>query len=393
METTEAFLGLECVETGGRYDATHTGPSDAGAPVESVYDLDAVDAETFGDGDDDSMWRFADLLPFADPVTAAEGGTPLADASALAEELDVGRVLVKDEARNPTGTVLDRGLALAVTAARDAHAASDDGVEPLALATPGNAGQSAAAYAGRAGLRTYAFVPSRAPFSNKAMINVHGGEMRVVGGRYPDALDALHSDLKTDWYSLQEFDNPYRHEGAKTVAYEIAADTNWSVPDAVFLPCGTGEVVAGVARGFRDLRDLGLVDERPRLYAAQPSGCAPVATAFESGARSHKPWQHPDTIVGELEIADPAGGDRALAAVRETDGAVVAVDDSEVLESAVVATQTVGVEVGAAGGAAVAAAWDRADDLDADATVVVVNTESGTKTPDILRSHLMGQGI
>jgi threonine synthase len=393
METTPAFLGLECVDTGDRYDASHTGRSAAGAPVEPVYDLDAVDAEAFGDGSDGSMWRFADLLPFVDPVTAAEGGTPLVDAAPLADELDVGRVLLKDESRNPTGTVLDRGLSLAVTAAREAHAESEDGVEPLALATPGNAGQSAAAYTSRVGLRTYAFVPSRAPFSNKAMINVHGGEMRVVGGRYPDAREALDSDLQTDWYSLQEFETPYRHEGAKTVAFEVAADLEWSAPDAVFLPCGTGEVVAGVAKGFRELRDLGIVDALPRLFAAQPSGCAPVATAFESGGDEHEAWQHPDTIVGELEIPDPAGGDRALAAVRATDGAAVAVDDDDVLESAVVATQHVGVEVGAAGGAAVAAAWGRADDLDEDATVVVVNTESGTKTPDILRSHLMGKGI
>jgi threonine synthase len=217
--------------------------------------------------------------------------------------------------------------------------------------------------------------------------------MRVVGGRYPDALDALHDDLKSDPYLLQEFETPYRHEGIKTLAFEVAADLDWSVPDAVFLPCGTGEVVAGVAKGFRELHEAGVTDAVPRLYAVQPSGCAPVATAFESGADEHEPWQHPDTIVGELEIPDPAGGDRALAAIRETDGAAVAVDDDDALESAVVTTQHVGVEMGTAGGVAAAGAWDRADELDDDATVVVVNTESGTKTPDILRSHLMGQGI
>ena len=391
METTPAFRGLECVETGDRYDATHTGRSDAGAVLDPVYDLDAVDADDFGDAG--SMWRFSPLLPFADPVTADEGGTPLVDAEPLADELGVDRLFLKDESRNPTGTVLDRGLSVAVTAAREAHAASDDGVEPLALAAAGNAGQSAAAYAGRVDLRAYAFVPSRAPFSNKAMINVHGGEMRVVGGRYPDAVDALDEDLKSDPYLLQEFETPYRHEGLKTVAFEVAADLGWSAPDAMFVPCGTGEVVAGVAKGFSELRELGLVDDVPRLYAAQPSGCAPVVTAFDSGATEHEPWQHPDTIVGELEIPDPAGGDRALAALDGSGGEAVAVDDADALESAVATTRNVGVEMGPPGGVAAAAAWDRVDELAADETVVVLNTESGTKTPDILRSHLMGQGI
>ena len=353
--------------------------------------MDGVDPAEVTEATGESMWRFSALLPFERPVTADEGGTPLVDAPALAEELDVGRVLCKDEGRNPTGSVLDRGMSLAVTAASQLDA--DDGVEPLALASPGNAGQSAAAYAGRAGLRSYAFVPSRAAFSNKAMINVHGGEMRVVGGRLPDAVEALRTDLQTDWFSLQEFETPYRHEGAKTVAFEVAASLEWSVPDAVFVPCSTGEVVVGVAKGFEELRRLGVVDETPALYAAQAAGCAPVATAFESGADVTEPWEHPDTIAGELEVADPAGGSLALEAIRTTGGAAVAVDDADVLESAVVATRHVGVEVGVAAGAAVAAAWDRADDLDDDATVVVVNTESGTKTPDVLRSHLMGQGV
>jgi threonine synthase len=299
-------------------------------------------------------------------------------------------VLVKDESRNPTGTILDRGLSLAVTAVT---AFGGDDPEPLALATPGNAGQSAAAYTGRADLRSYAFVPSRAPFSNKAMINVHGGEMRVVGGRYPDALAAVSDQLATDWTSLQEFTNPYRHEGAKTVAYEILADRDWDVPDAVVTPVGTGEVLVGLAEGFRSAVAAGWVSETPRLFAVQPEGCAPVVEAFESGAETTDPVEHPDTIVGELEIPDPAGGDLALAALDEFDGGAVAVEDESILRSAVTAAGSEGVEMGAAGGASAAGAWELADEFDADATVVLVNTESGGKTADVLRSHLMGQGI
>jgi threonine synthase len=390
MPTTEAFRGLGCTATGERYDTTATGKSDAGARLEADYDYDAVDWA--GDGLPAglrSMWRYGDLLAFEEPVTAGEGGTPLVDAAPLAAEAEVGSLSIKDESRNPTGTVLDRGLSAAVTAAREADA------DLVALATPGNAGQSAASYAGMADIRSYAFVPSRTPFSNKAMVNVHGGEMRVAGGRYPDAEAALHEQLKSEWYTLQEFDNPHRHDGLKTVAFEIAESLAWELPDAVVVPAGTGEVVAGVVKGFRELRELGLVDALPPVYAAQPSGCAPLVGAHERGDDTHDPWESPDTIVGELEIPDPRGGTAALSAVAETDGGFVAVDDDDALESAVVAAQRVGLEVGAAGGVALAAVEALSTDgvLGADDHAVAVNTESGTKTADILRSHLMGKGI
>jgi len=393
MSTNEAFRGLVCTETGERDDPTATGRSEAGARLEAAYEYDAIEwADSAGDAladGPDSMWRYADLLAFADPLTAAEGGTPLVSAPALAAEAGLGSLAIKDEGRNPTGTVLDRGLATAVTAAREAEA------DLVALATPGNAGQSAASYAGMADLRSYAFVPSRALFPNKAMINVHGGEMRVVGGRYPDAEDALHEQLQSAWYTLQEFDNPHRHDGIKTVAFEIAEARSWSSPDGVVVPAGTGEVVAGVEKGFRELREVGLLDDVPPVYVAQPSGCAPIVAAHERGADSIERWESPDTIVGELEIPEPKGGDVALDAVRSTDGGVIDVDDEESLESAVLAAQRVGVEAGPAGGVALAGAAGLAEagEFDSDDDIVVLNTAAGTKSADVLRSHLMGKGV
>jgi threonine synthase len=393
MDTTESFRGLACTDCGATFDPDHLDRCpDCEAPLAPEYDYDAVPNDPAALAGGSGIWRYDALLPVpaAAAVTISEGDTPLVDAPRLADELETGEVLVKDESRNPTGTILDRGLSLAVTAVT---AFGSDDPEPLALATPGNAGQSAAAYTGRADLRSYAFVPSRAPFSNKAMINVHGGEMRVVGGRYPDALAAVSDQLATDWTSLQEFTNPYRHEGAKTVAYEILADRDWDVPDAVVTPVGTGEVLVGLAEGFRSAVAAGWVSETPRLFAVQPEGCAPVVEAFESGTETTDPVEHPDTIVGELEIPDPAGGDLALAALDEFDGGAVAVEDESILRSAVTAAGSEGVEMGAAGGASAAGAWELADEFDADATVVLVNTESGGKTADVLRSHLMGQGI
>jgi cysteine synthase len=155
-------------------------------------------------------------------------------------------------------------------------------VEPLVCASPGNAGQSMAAYAGRADLRSYAFVPSRCAFSNKSMTNVHGGEMRVVGGRFPDAAAAVDEQLETEYTDLGEFVTPYRHEGAKTIAFELVADLG-AAPDVVVVPTGSGEVIAGVHKGFVELNRIGAIEDAPRVVAAQAAGCAPIAAAVERG--------------------------------------------------------------------------------------------------------------
>ncbi|MFB6301431.1 MAG: pyridoxal-phosphate dependent enzyme [Haloferacaceae archaeon] len=386
METTPAFRGLECTACGDVHRNEHGRCPSCGGPLDPTYDYGAVDAD-FGVDGAASMQRFGAVLPFVDPVTAAEGGTPLVDAPALADDLDVGRVLLKDEGRNPTGSFVDRGMALAVTAAAAA------GREPLALAAAGDAGQSAAAYAGRADLRVRVFLPSRAPFSAKAMVNVHGGDMYVSGGRYPDAVAALDGELATDPYPLGAFDSPWRHEGAKTVAYEIAAERGWTAPDAVVVPVGTGEALVGIARGFRELVALDLLESTPRLVAVQAAGCAPLVRAHERGDGTVAPVEHPDTIAGELEVPDPPGGTLALRALSRAGGDAVAVPDDDLLEGAVATTAETGVEVGAAGGAAAAAASDLADSFDADAALVLVNPAAGLKTPDVLRSHLMGQGV
>ena len=394
MELTPAVAGLVCTDCGSEFgfDIDQRCP-DCEGTLEPTYEYDTVaPGDLFDAGPETGQWQFDALLPFTSDsaITAAEGSTPLVAADRLVDELGVGEVYIKDEGRNPTGTVYDRGMSLAATALADRD---PDAIEPIALATTGNSGQSAAAYLGRLGLRSYAFVPSRSAFSNKAMINVHGGEMRVVGGRYPDAVDAVDEQLAADYYSLQEFTTPYRHEGAKTLAFELYADLG-EVPDYVFVPTSTGELIAGVAKGFDELKQIGAAESTPTIVAVQPTSCAPIVTALEGGESEPEPWAVPDTIVGELEVPDPAGGPQAVAALQRLDGEAVAVDDADILDSAVTVAQAEVIEMGAAGGAAPAGAWAYAEDggFDGDETVVLLNTESGAKTPDILRSHLMGGG-
>jgi threonine synthase len=396
METTDAFVGLECLDCGSRFEAEAvTGPCpECGGILDPEYDYDAVDVDrrTFESRRFESMWRYRELLPFerSAAVTVGEGATALVDCPALAEEMGVGRVAIKDEGRNPTGTFKDRGASVAVTAASE-HGATD-----VALSSAGNAGQAAAAYAARAGLDAHVFLPSRANFVTKAMVNVHGGDLTVVGGRIDDAGAALEEAMADhdDWHSIKTFVTPYRHEGKKTMLYELVEQLDWEVPDAVVYPTGGGVGLVGMHKAAREFRRLGLTDDLPAMYAAQSTGCAPIVEAFEAGRKRHEPWETPDTICGGIEIPDPGASGLILEAIRESDGGAVATDDDDILEAAVAVAATEGVEMGATCAAAASGAWELAErgELGSDDTVVLLNTGAGNKQADVLRSHLMGQG-
>ena len=392
MESSEQFVALRCLACGGDHAPELAGRCpDCGGPLDPSYDVDpsAVTGTTLDTGGD-GLASLADALPFPAEtlVTAGEGGTPLVEVPSLADELDVAEVYVKDEGHNTTGSVVDRGMALAVTAARER------GVSDVALPSMGNGGQAAAAYAARAGLDAHAFVPSRVPFVNKAMVNVHGGDMAVVEGRYADAADAFDAAVADEeWHSVAPFDSPYRHEGAKTLAYEIVAGLDRTAPNAVVHPTGHGTGIVGLRKGGVDLVEWGLADAEPRLYAAQAEGCAPLARAWD-GTSDPEPWDRPDTICGPLEIPDPAGGAHALDALEATDGGAVATDDEAILAGAVTLAEA-GVTMGATGGAAAAGARALADRgaFATDDVVVLVNSVTGNKEADLLRSHLMSRGI
>jgi threonine synthase len=396
MQTTAAFAGPECVDCTERFDATeatHRCPA-CGGILDPRYDLDAVElAPTdLADRPFDSMWRYEELLPFrrAAAVTLDEGATPLVDCPRLADVLGVGEVFVKDEGRNPTATFKDRGQSLAMTAAVQ-HGAAD-----IALASAGNAGQSAAAYAARAGLAAHVFLPARAGFTQKAMVEVHGGTLTVVDGRIGDAGAALEDALAAhdDWYPTATFVTPYRHEGKKTMGYELLEQLDFEVPDAVVYPTGGGVGLVGVHKAAREFLELGMIDELPPLYAAQSAGCAPIVEAFESGRSAHETWAEPDTVCAGIEIPDPGASPLVLDALAESDGGAVAVPDEQILDAAAEVARLEGVEMGATPAAAAAGARALADSgtFDDDATVVLLSTGAGSKDADVLRSHVLGGG-
>ncbi len=396
MEISHAFDGLRCLGCDATFPANEAAGrcSDCGGVLDPQYEYDEIDLdrETLDNRTDRTQWRYRELLPFTpeSAISLDEGGTPLVECPRLADELDVGRVLVKDDGRLPTGSTADRGQSLALTAAVE-HGETD-----VALPSPGASAQSAAAYAARAGLDSHSFVPSRTPFTNKAMINVHGGDMNVIGGRFGDAVEAFEDAIAEEsWHSLAAFDTPYRHEGQKTTLFEIIEQLDWTLPDAIVAPTGTGLSIVGLHKAARELRELELVDDLPALYAAQAAGCAPFVEAWGAEESEITPIELPDTICGELEIPDPNGSAHVLDALAATDGGAVSVEDPEILESAVTAASSEGLEVGTSTGAALGGTWRLAerDVLGEDDCVVVLNTGAGSKDDDVLRSHLMGQGI
>ena len=396
MRTTDAFVGLVCLDCGTQFDPETTTHRclECDGILDPRYDLEAVELarDTLSDRRDDSMYRYAELLPFP-PETAVslgEGTTPLVECPSLADAIGVGRVLIKDEGQNPTGTFKDRGQSLAVTAARE------HGADAIALNSAGNAGQAAAAYAARAGMDAHVFLPERAGFVQKAMVEIHGGKLHVADpidgdSEIGDAGEAYAAAMtEADWYSTKTFVTPYRHEGKKTMALEILEELDWEPPDAVVYPTGGGVGLVGMHKAARELRDLGWIDDLPPLYAAQASGCAPIVDAYEAGREEHEPVEDVDTVCNGIAIPDPGASRQILAAIRESDGGAVATDDAEILEAAIEVARTEGVEIGATCAAAASGAFELATrgEFGDDDTVVLLNTGAGNKDAATLRSQL-----
>jgi len=399
METTDAFIGLTCVDCEETFDAetaTHRCP-DCDGILDPDYDYDRIDStpETLDLRPDGSMWRYAELLPFPaeTAVSLGEGATPLVECPALADAMGVGRVLLKDEGANPTGTFKDRGQSAAMTAARE-HGATE-----VALNSAGNAGQAAAAYAARADLDAHVFLPSRAGFTQKAMTEVHGADLTVTdpvngNSQIGDAGEAYAAAMEKhpEWYSTKTFVTPYRHEGKKTMALELLAQLDWNPPDAVVYPTGGGVGLVGMHKAAREARALGWTDELVPMYAAQAAGCAPIVDAHEAGADSHEPLadEAVDTACNGIAIPDPGASHLILEAIRESDGGAVATTDREILDAAIEVARAEGLETGATCAAAASGAFALAEsgEFGPDDTVVLLNTGAGNKDVDALRAHL-----
>lgn len=382
-------VGLRCVGCGNTIDEPLAYRCSAcGGVVEVAISLGPDEWETDQPGPGAcSMWRYRRRLPIASEeiVSLGEGATPLLPSpSALGGTAFEGTVLLKDETGNPTGSFKDRLVSVAVSRALA------DGYTGIVCASTGNAGASAAAYAARAGVPCVVCVPASAPAAKLEQIQSYGPVFVAVDGNYSDAWRLADELQARGRYAnvTTTYQNPYGVAALRTVSYELIDELDGQVPDAIFVPTGSGPLVRGVLWGYEEALALGIVDRLPALVAVQAAGCAPIVRAFTEGATTVRPWDEPLTVAAG--IADPLqgyaeDGTYTLSMVRKSGGWAVAVTDAEMQDAATDLATRVGIFAETSGSAGLAGlrASVRQGLIGTSATAVVLVTGSGFKDLDI----------
>jgi len=324
---------LECSATGARLAAGQLhNLSAAGKPLLVRYDLERLRKEFPRAALDDrprDLWRYRELLPYENSesvVTLGEAMTPLIALDKLARRSDLGALLVKDEGRLPTGSFKARGLALAVTMAHEL------GVREMAIPTNGNAGAAMAAYASRAGIRSVCFCPEDTPDANVREMAMLGASTWLVDGLIDDCGKLVtQGERERGWFNCSTLKEPYRIEGKKTMGLELAEQLEWELPDVILYPTGGGTGLIGMWKAFAEMEALGWIgSKRPRMLAVQAACCAPIVRAFESGAQSATRWENARTVAAGIRVPAAIGDALILAAVRESKGTAIAIDDAAI---------------------------------------------------------------
>ncbi|HEY0263228.1 MAG TPA: threonine synthase [Granulicella sp.] len=340
--------------------------------------LAAASAKSLG------MWRYANVLPDVTPVTLGEGWTPMIQSKRYSG------LLVKEEGANPTGTFKARGLGMAVTMAKHY------GLKHLAVPSAGNAASALAAYAAAADIKAHLFMPKDVPFANYMEGIVYGAEVTMVDGLISDCARMVGEGIKAQkaagapvedvWFDISTLKEPFRVEGKKTMGYELVEQLGWEYPDAVFYPTGGGVGLIGMWKAFEEMEALGWVSgKRPKMYALQASGCAPVTKAFDEGKNVSEFFQNAATFAAGLRVPKPYGDQIILDIVRQSGGESIASTDEEILASILDWAKEEGIFLSPEGAAATAA-YDKllaSGDLKPTDRVVLFNTGAGLKYTDM----------
>jgi threonine synthase len=375
---------LSCRECGHEVElGPHYACPECFGPLEVAYDFPVVTRAEIEAGPR-NIWRYQALLPVPADITESPntepGFTRLLRADNLARELGLDRLWVKDDSTNPTNSFKDRVVACALSAAREL------GAKVFACPSTGNLANAVAAAGARAGIKTVVFIPSNLERPKQVNSAVYTENMVAVNGTYDD-VNRLASEIAGEqegWAFVNVNVRPFYAEGSKTLGYEIAEQLGWRLPDQVVIPVASGSQLTKVDKAFRELIELGLVDDKPyRIFGAQATGCSPVAAAFKAGNDAIRPVR-PDTIAKSLAIGNPADGIYVLDICRRTGGAVEDVDDTQVREGILLLARTEGIFTETAGGTTVACLRKLVETgrLDPTAETVVINTGMGLKTLD-----------
>ncbi len=359
-----------------------------GAPLFARYDLNAAQEwkpETLRLREP-TLWRYRELLPLfpgESPVTLGEGFTPLVHATRLGAELGLSRLYVKDESPNPTNSFKARGQSTAVTRAREL------GATTLSVPTAGNAGCALAAYAARAGLEARIFMPKdvKQPFVDESTLL--GGTVELVDGFITDAgRVAAERGGPLGWYDVSTLKEPYRLEGKKTMAFELAEQLEWRWPDVIVYPAGGGTGLIGMWKGFEEFEAIGWVPagRRPRMIAVQAEGCAPIVRAYEAGAETAAPVPDAHTLADGLRVPRAVGDFLMLRAIRESGGMALAVSDASMVNAMRRLGRSEGISAAPEGGATLAALDQLVarGEVGRDELIVLFNTGGALKYLEVL---------
>ena len=382
-------VALKCKECRGEYElgASYVCEQCFG-PLEVSYDHSALgdpaELRRKIQAGPPSIWRYSDFLPFdRRPRTGLDAGfTPLIRSERLAERLGVGEVWVKNDAANPTHSFKDRVVNVAVAKAKEL------GFEVVACASTGNLANAVAAHAAAAGLDSYVFVPADLEEQKILATGIYGTRLVAVRGNYDD-VNRLCTELSGEhpWAFVNVNLRPYYAEGSKTLAFEVAEQLGFELPDHVVCPVASGSLFTKIARGFEEWLELGILEgSLPVFHGAQAEGCSPVAQAFADGHDICRPVR-PDTIAKSLAIGNPADGVFALEVARATEGSIDSVTDEEIVDGIRLLAETTGIFTETAGGVttAVLAKLAERGDIGPSDRVVVYNTGDGLKTLDAVR--------
>jgi len=375
---------LECSLTGEHYEAGQVhNLSRAGKPLLVRYDTEAAKRTLTRESlaaRESGMWKWRELLPNDhEPVSLGEPETPIVALPNTAAREGATSLLVKDEGRLPTGSFKARGLAMAVTMAKQF------GVERIAMPTNGNAGAALAAYGARAGIETVVICPAETPEINVAETAAYGARVYVADGQI-DECGALVGKGAAQglWFDCSTLKEPYRLEGKKVMGFELVEQLGWDIPDAIFYPTGGGTGLIGMWKGFDELEAVGLIgSKRPRMYAVQAEGCAPMVRAFEKGEEFAERWENAATVATGIRVPKAVGDFLILRAVRESGGAAIAVSEEAILRAVEDAARDDGFLLCPEGGA-VLAAWRKALGeglVRKDERVLLFNCANGNKYP------------
>jgi len=388
MATIAHFECSRCGEKFSPGPAPTTCPKDGG-PLYVRYDLGAIRWHASRDsliGGPKNMWRYAAVLPDAEPATLGEGFTPL-----LPSRRHPG-LLIKDEGLNPTGSFKARGMAAAITMLRHY------GVRKLAAPSAGNAGGAMAAYAAAAGLEAYVFMPKDVPIANRLEVEAAGAHLTLVDGLISDCgrMVAERKD-KEGWFDVSTLKEPFRVEGKKTMGYEVAEQMEWTLPAAILYPTGGGVGLIGMWKAFDEMEELGWIDagKRPKMICVQAEGCAPIPKALQEGAAASQPWPDAHTLAAGLRVPKAYGDFIILDIVRKSNGTAVAVSDDAIMDCVKEMASVEGIFACPEGAAALAAYKQllATGFLKASDKVVLFNTGSGYKYLDVMDNYWRAAGV